>query len=209
MKLSLAVALHLSLLAAAAPTSLNLKRDNGASPSAGLTDIIGGNSLKSAAEMLNLYSTENDETKANDSGVSSNMPVNTTPNSMANVPSADGTQDSIRPRPSEDAEAATSPVTGDEEEEEEGEEEEAAVTGGEEEEEEAATGEEEEEEAAVTGDEEEEEEEAVTGDEDEEEEEEEETSAASPSSDASEPAAQQNMLGGLPVLGSLTSMLGM
>ncbi|KAL4906368.1 hypothetical protein BDW74DRAFT_176699 [Aspergillus multicolor] len=198
MKLSLAVALHLSLLAAAAPT-LALKRANGDAPSADMTDKIAYGSLMSAAEMMDLYSRENgeatdDETaagakaaaksKANEPDVGTNMPANMTPNSMANFPAADGTQGSTRSKASKDAAALPSPSPA------------------------AASPSPTPSPAAADDDEED--------DDDDEDVEDKKVNdaAASPSAAASSPAAQKkkNMLEGLPVLGSalggLTGGLG-
>ncbi|EAA60515.1 hypothetical protein AN4354.2 [Aspergillus nidulans FGSC A4] len=99
MKLSLAVALPLALVAVAAPTPLKLKRDDGDSPSADVASKIAYGSLKSAAQMMDLYSVEEDdkdEAKArgnantNVPDYGNNMPINMTPNTVATFPGADG-----------------------------------------------------------------------------------------------------------------------
>ncbi|KAL4755167.1 hypothetical protein BDW72DRAFT_55303 [Aspergillus terricola var. indicus] len=97
MKLSLAIALHIALVAVAAPTPLKLKRDDGDSPSADVTSKVAYGSLKSAAQMMNLYNEDaKDEAKAkgnantNVPDYGNTMPVNMTPNTMATFPGADG-----------------------------------------------------------------------------------------------------------------------
>ncbi|KAL5000651.1 hypothetical protein BDV10DRAFT_31280 [Aspergillus recurvatus] len=100
MKLSLAIALPLSLLAAAAPTPLKLKRDDGDSPSADVTSKIAHGSLKSAAQMMNMYNNDDEVTKdeakakanadADVPDYGNIMPIDMTPNAMATFPGADG-----------------------------------------------------------------------------------------------------------------------
>ncbi|CEL02540.1 hypothetical protein ASPCAL03709 [Aspergillus calidoustus] len=89
MKLSLALALNLALLATAAPTALHSKRADGqeVSPEAELAQKIAYGSLKSAAEMMNINSKD---TNSEDADFGNNMPVTMTPNDMASFPDADG-----------------------------------------------------------------------------------------------------------------------
>ncbi|KAL3491453.1 hypothetical protein BJX62DRAFT_205144 [Aspergillus germanicus] len=91
MKLSLAVALNLALLATAAPAALYSKRADGqeVSPEAELAQKIAYGSLKSAAEMMNI---NNKDTNAEDADFGNNMPVTVTPNDKASFPAADGSE---------------------------------------------------------------------------------------------------------------------
>ncbi|KAL2837659.1 hypothetical protein BJX68DRAFT_219940 [Aspergillus pseudodeflectus] len=91
MKLSLALALNLALLATAAPTALHSKRADGqeVSPEAELAQKIAYGSLKSAAEMMNINSKD---TNSEDADFGNNMPVTMTPNDMASFPAADGSE---------------------------------------------------------------------------------------------------------------------
>ncbi|KAL4986441.1 hypothetical protein BDW68DRAFT_178754 [Aspergillus falconensis] len=201
MKLSLAIAFPLSLLAAAAPTPLKLKRDDGDSPSADVTSKVAYGSLKSVAQMMNMYNADDEATKdkakakanananTNVPDYGNAMPINMTPNTMATFPGADGkpasddeTKGSQTPTPVEDAaaspsaSAATSPSAA------------PSFTVG------------------TPG--------AAKGGEDNEDVEDKQmqdsTPVASPSPSASAPAApkKQSMLDGLPVLGSVAGLLG-
>ncbi|KAL3450851.1 hypothetical protein BJX65DRAFT_305009 [Aspergillus insuetus] len=91
MKLSLALALNLALMATAAPTALYSKRADGqeVSPEAELAQKIAYGSLKSAAEMMNI---NNKDTNAEDADFGNNMPVTVTPNDKASFPGADGSR---------------------------------------------------------------------------------------------------------------------
>ncbi|KAL4921130.1 hypothetical protein BDW62DRAFT_140156 [Aspergillus aurantiobrunneus] len=94
MKLSVAVTLHLALLAAAAPASVNVKRDDvSGDTNADIATKIAYGSLKSAADMMDSYNDENmedEEPKDSKPPSYGNMPANMTPNSEANFPGADG-----------------------------------------------------------------------------------------------------------------------
>ncbi|KAL3459258.1 hypothetical protein BJX64DRAFT_206124 [Aspergillus heterothallicus] len=89
MKLSLALALNLALLATAAPTALRSKRADGqeTSPDADLTSKIAYGSLKSAAQMMNM---DMDSDSKEDADFGNNTPVSMTPNEMTSFPGADG-----------------------------------------------------------------------------------------------------------------------
>ncbi|KAL4870691.1 hypothetical protein BDV12DRAFT_195167 [Aspergillus spectabilis] len=119
MKLSLAVTVHLALLAAAAPISLKLRRDNGdeVSPDADVTSKIAYGSLKSAAQMMNAYNNDNDDSSKNKQDYGNNMPVSMTPNSEMTFPTSKG-HGSLSPKPASKEEDIPTPVTEDEEEDE-------------------------------------------------------------------------------------------
>ncbi|KAL5334458.1 hypothetical protein BJX70DRAFT_402591 [Aspergillus crustosus] len=130
MKLSLAIALHLAIIATAAPTSLRTRQ--GEAPSADVTSKIAYGSLKSAAQMMNMYDNEADDSESkNKPDYGNNMPVSMTPNSEMTFPASEG-QGSLARNPKDKAktklEDIPTPVVKDEKEADEDEEEEAALS---------------------------------------------------------------------------------
>ncbi|KAJ0414975.1 hypothetical protein BJY00DRAFT_269777 [Aspergillus carlsbadensis] len=123
MKLSLALALNLALLATAAPTALHSKRADGQelAPDADLSQKIAYGSLKSAAEMMDMNKDKDTDSKDADFG--NNMPVSMTPNDMASFPGADG---SGPKKPTVKKPNEPTPVRDDDDEEEEDEDEKAS-----------------------------------------------------------------------------------
>ncbi|KAL4940414.1 hypothetical protein BDV06DRAFT_20524 [Aspergillus oleicola] len=121
MKLTLAVALHMAVLATAAPTALKLKRDD--VQDADIASKVASESLKSAASMMSMFNNDNAEDMGTETDSGSNKPVpdygtTMTPNSNVNFPGIDGQMPEGETATSKGAQKPT-PTEDDEEEDEE------------------------------------------------------------------------------------------